>query len=69
MDLANIISSLTGNNMIGEISKKFNIDPNKIISVIKAAIPKFLSSIQKNAGTAAAGAGRLPWTKKHLKNI
>ena len=53
MDLNSIISSLTGNNLIGEIAKKFNIDPNKIIEVIKAAIPKFLGSMQQNAGTAA----------------
>ena len=56
MDLNSIISSLTGNNLIGEIAKKFNIDPNKIINVIKAAIPKFLSAMQKNAGTAAGAA-------------
>ncbi len=56
MDLNSIISSLTGNNMIGEIAKKFNIDPSKIIEVIKAAIPKFLGSMQKNAGTAAGAA-------------
>ena len=56
MDLNSIISSLTGNNIIGEIAKKFNIDPSKIIEVIKAAIPKFLGSMQKNAGTAAGAA-------------
>ena len=56
MDLANIISSLTGNNMIGEISKKFNIDPSKIVSVIKAAIPKFLAKMQQNASTSAGAA-------------
>ena len=56
MDLNSIISSLTSNNLIGEIAKKFKIDPNKIIEVIKAAIPKFLSSMQKNAGTAAGAA-------------
>ena len=56
MDLNSIISSLTGNNLIGEIAKKFNIDPNKIIEVIKAAIPKFLGSMQQNAGTAAGAA-------------
>ena len=56
MDLNSIISSLTGNNLIGEIAKKFNINPNKIIEVIKAAIPKFLSAMQKNAGTAAGAA-------------
>ena len=49
MDLNSIISALTGNNLIGEIAKKFNIDPNKIINVIKEAIPKFLSAMQKNA--------------------
>ena len=56
MDLNSIISAITGNNMIGEIAKKFNIDPNKIMDVIKAAIPKFLSAMQKNAGTAAGAA-------------
>ena len=53
MDLNNIISSLTGNNLIGEISKKFNIDTNKIVSVIKAAIPKFISAMHSNASTSA----------------
>ena len=56
MDLNSIISALTGNNLIGEIAKKFNIDTNKIINVIKEAIPKFLSAMQKNAGTAAGAA-------------
>ena len=54
MDLTNIIKTLTGNNLVGEISKKFNIDSNKIVAVIKAAIPKFLSAMQKNASTAAS---------------
>ena len=53
MDLNSIISQLTGNSQIAEIAKKFNIDPNKIINVIKEAIPKFLGAMQKNAGTAA----------------
>ena len=56
MDLNSIISSLTSNNLIGEIAKKFNIEPNKIIEVIKAAIPKFLGSMQQNASTAAGAA-------------
>lgn len=56
MDLNSIISQLTGNNLIGEIAKKFNIDTNKIMDVIKAAIPKFLSAMQKNAGTATGAA-------------
>lgn len=56
MDLKNIISAVTGNNLIGEISKKFNIDTSKIMSVIQAAIPKFLSAMQRNASTAAGAA-------------
>ncbi len=56
MDLTSIISALTGNNIIGEISKKFNIDNSKILNVIKAAIPKFISAMQKNASTASGAA-------------
>ena len=56
MDLNSIITSLTGNSQIAEIAKKFNIDPNKIINVIKEAIPKFLGAMQKNAGTATGAA-------------
>ena len=56
MDLNSIITSLTGNNLVGEIAKKFNIDTSKIIDVIKAAIPKFLGAMQKNASTSAGAA-------------
>ena len=65
MDLNSIISSLTGNNLIGEIAKKFNIDQSKIINVIKAAIPKFLSAMQKNAGTATGAASLLQALSSH----
>lgn len=65
MDLNSIISSLTGNNLIGEIAKKFNIDTNKIVEVIKAAIPKFLSAMQKNASTAAGASSLLQALSSH----
>ncbi|MCR4738158.1 MAG: DUF937 domain-containing protein [Bacteroidales bacterium] len=65
MDLTSIINSLTGNNMIGEISKKFNIDTNKIVNVIKAAIPKFLSAMQKNAGTTAGASALVQALSSH----
>ena len=65
MDLTSIINSLTGNSMIGEISKKFNIDSSKIVSVIKAAIPKFLSAMQKNAGTAAGASALVQALSSH----
>lgn len=65
MDLNSIISALTGNNLIGEIAKKFNIDQSKIINVIKAAIPKFISAMQKNAGTAAGASSLLQALSSH----
>ena len=65
MDLNSIISALTGNNLISEIAKKFNIDPTKIINVIKAAIPKFISAMQKNAGTAAGASSLLQALSSH----
>lgn len=65
MDLTNIIKALTGNNMIGEISKKFNIDPSKIIAVIKAAIPKFIAAMQKNASTSAGASALVQALSNH----
>ena len=56
MDLSKIIGALTGNDMIGEISKNINLDGSKIMSVIQAAIPKFLSAMQKNSSTSAGAA-------------
>lgn len=56
MDLNSIFASLTDSNLIGEIAKNLNIDSNKINEVIKAAIPKFLAAMQKNASTSAGAA-------------
>lgn len=42
--------------MIGEISKKLNIDKNQITSVIQSAIPQFLNAMKKNAATADGAA-------------
>lgn len=56
MDLGKIIGALTGNDMLGEISKNINLDGSKIMSVIQAAIPKFLSAMQKNSSTSAGAA-------------
>lgn len=56
MDLSNILSSLTGNDMIGEISKHTNLDKAKITSVIQSAIPQFLNAMKSNAATADGAA-------------
>lgn len=65
MDFVNILGSLAGNDTVNEISKKFNIDTNKIVNVIKAAIPKFLSAMQKNAGTAAGASALVQALSSH----
>lgn len=65
MDLNSIITSLTNNKFIGEIAKKFNIDTNKIVAVIQAAIPKLLGAMQKNASTPAGAASLLSALTSH----
>ena len=68
MDLSKIIGALTGNDMIGEISKNINLDGSKIMSVIQAAIPKFLSAMQKNSSTSAGAAALTQALGAHAGN-
>ena len=51
MDITNILGALTGNDTISEISKKFNIESNKVSSVISTALPTLIGAMQKNAST------------------
>ena len=56
MDLVNILGSLAGNDTVNEISKKFNIDTNKVSSVITSALPTLVGAMQKNASTESGAA-------------
>ena len=56
MDLVNILSTLAGNDTVNEISNKFNIDTNKVSSVIKNALPTLIGAMQKNASTEGGAA-------------
>ena len=56
MDLTNILGALTGNDAIGTISEKFNIDSNQVSSVITNALPSFLGAMQRNASTEGGAA-------------
>ena len=56
MDLTNILGALTGNDAIGTISEKFNIDSNQVSSVITNALPSFLGAMQQNASTEGGAA-------------
>ena len=68
MDLANILSSLAGNDTVNEISKKFNIDTNKVSSVITSALPTLIGAMQKNASTESGAAALAKALGDHAGN-
>ena len=68
MDLANILSSLAGNDTVNEISKKFNIDTNKVSSVITSALPTLIGAMQKNASTESGAAALAKALGDHANN-
>ncbi len=68
MDLANILGSLTGNDTVSEIGKKFNIDTNKVSSVITSALPTLIGAMQKNASTENGAASLAKALGDHAGN-
>ena len=68
MDLVNILSTLAGNDTVNEISKKFNIDTNKVSSVIKNALPTLIGAMQKNASTEGGAAALAKALGDHAGN-
>ena len=68
MDLVNILSTLAGNDTVNEISKKFNIDTNKVSSVIKNALPTLIGAMQKNASTENGAASLAKALGDHAGN-
>ena len=51
MDLTNILGALTGNDAVGTIAEKFNLDSKQVSSVITSALPSIMGAMQKNAST------------------
>ena len=68
MDLVNILGSLAGNDTVNEISKKFNIDTNKVSSVISTALPTLIGAMQKNASTESGAASLAKALGDHANN-
>ena len=68
MDLVNILSSLAGNDTVNEISKKFNIDTNKVSSVITSALPTLVGAMQKSASTESGAAALAKALGDHAGN-
>ena len=56
MDLTNILGALTGNEAVGTIADKFNLESKQVSSVITAALPSLLGAMQKNASSQAGAA-------------
>ena len=56
MELTNILGALTGNEAVGTIADKFNLESKEVSSVINNALPKLLGAMQKNASTEAGAA-------------
>ena len=51
MELTNILGALTGNEAVGTIANKFNLNSKEVSSVIDNALPSILGAMQKNAST------------------
>ena len=51
MELTNILGALTGNEAVGTIANKFNLESKDVSSVINSALPSLLGAMQKNAST------------------
>ena len=68
MDFVNILSSLADNDTVNEISKKFNIDTNKVSSVITSALPTLVGAMQKNASTESGAAALAKALGDHAGN-
>ena len=68
MNITNILSSLTSNDVISEISKKFNIDSSKVSSVISNALPTLIGALQKNASTESGASALAKALGDHASN-
>ena len=68
MDLTNILGALTGNEAVGTIAEKFNINKNDVSSVISNALPSLLGAMQKNASTEGGAAALAKALGDHAGN-
>lgn len=59
---------MAGNDTVNEISKKFNIDTNKVSSVITSALPTLVGAMQKNASTESGAAALAKALGDHAGN-
>ena len=68
MDLTNILGALTGNEAVGTIADKFNINTNDVSSVINNALPTIMGALQKNASTEGGAASLAKALGDHAGN-
>ena len=68
MDLTNILGALTGNDAVGTIAKKFNLDSKQVSSVITNALPSIMGAMQQNASTEGGAAALAKALGDHAGN-
>lgn len=68
MDLTNILGALTGNDAVGTIAEKFNLDTNQVSSVISNALPTIMGAMQQNASTEGGAAALAKALGDHAGN-
>ena len=68
MDLTNILGALTGNDAVGTIAEKFNLDSKEVSSVITSALPTIMGAMQKNAATEGGAAALAKALGDHAGN-
>lgn len=66
MDLNSILGVLAAGNTVNEIGKQFNVDSNKVNSVITSALPTLIGAMQKNASTESGSASLANALTNHL---
>ena len=68
MELTNILGALTGNEAVGTIAEKFNLDSKQVSSVITSALPSIMGAMQKNASTESGAASLAKALGDHAGN-
>ena len=68
MDLNNILGVLAAGSTANQIGKQFNIESNKVSSVITSALPTLIGAMQKNAATESGASSLAKALGDHSAN-
>lgn len=66
MDLNSILGALTAGSAVSDMGKQFNLNSNKVNSVITSALPTLIGAMQKNTATESGAASLAGALLSHL---